>query len=253
MLQRALLEAADRGAVNFVLAFPNARSEPIIRRVGYQRIAPLITLVRAVRTSHYLAAAGLPQGMARCLGGVADFLINRVPRSGPAALNRRLEGSLINSFDRRFDVWCDSNRDNFAATGERSSAYLRWRFTQTPNGTGRIFATVDRTTAEVIGYVVYWLKAGLAEIRDLGLPRSTALSKDLLSRFLEHTKCGGAHGAVIGVMENAHTLSALRSVGFVSRGSEGGVYCYLSAGRESELQLPAEPADWFILQGDDDV
>jgi hypothetical protein len=73
MLQRALLEAADRGAVNFVLAFPNARSEPIIRRVGYQRIAPLITLVRAVRTSHYLAAAGLPQGMARCLGGVADF------------------------------------------------------------------------------------------------------------------------------------------------------------------------------------
>lgn len=137
---------ADRG-VGLVYGFPNHRSAfGFFERLAWTRMDPVPFLVRGLRAGYVARRLGVP-------AKVADFLSGVALGARPPRLARSQDLRVVLEFDDAFDeLWGEFARD-VPVAAQRSSRYLRWRFSANPSARYKTYGLYE--AGGLVGYVIF--------------------------------------------------------------------------------------------------
>jgi hypothetical protein len=165
-LNRACLEAVDRGAAAFCYDFPSQGMMAVYRRL---RIAPIGNVVRYSRVLRWGRRLGraVPVPVLRdgasAIASIADLLPPRRARvSASADLSTRLH---VDACGGEFDELDRARRGRTRLHFDRSAAHLNWRYRAKPGSRYEILAARDGQRLR--GYAVFAQEAGDAELSDV--------------------------------------------------------------------------------------
>lgn len=217
MLQRALCNyARERFPVAY--GFPNEAAVGIFGRIGFPLLGRTSRYVRVLRHGPFLRRR-LPRlpGMLAGVGGAALDAFARARRPGrvPAGLRSyRLEWT--DGVDPRFDELWARVRSKYVLIGDRSAAFLRWRFVDRPGLRSDIVTLLDPSGVLRAYAVVLQKTPGEALIADF-LAESDAVLQALLERLAPALRRKGLTSAVAYFLGAEAVGEALVSAGFQFR------------------------------------
>ncbi len=248
-LQRAVLAAVASGEIDLAYSFPNRQSEPVLRRTGYRPLGDLQRWVKVLSCRAVFDRWGWPRWLAR---GAARLLDPILPRKWSEVFYRRPPGIgliRVESFDARFDRLWQSATRQFPILGERSSAYLNWRFSQCPDQQYRAMGLTD-PSGELLGYVVYGRRGETVYVADLLVADARYLDP-LLAEFLQLARREKAEVVVVLYIGNPAVCKALARFGFRQRPSGRKAMVYEKGDRTHFAVL--QPDDWHLTGADIDT
>lgn len=248
-LQRAVVEMMHSGGLKMAYAFPNQRSEPVLRRIGYRPLGDLERWVKILSSRAVFRRWGWPNWISRSVALFADPLLSstRVGRRDP--LEPTIRVAEVESFDDRFDRLWHRSASCFSILGRRDSAYLTWRFSSCPNQHYRTL-TMAGPDNELVGYAVFGRRNEVMHLADLLVAEPKFLDR-LLTEFLTLAHREGVDTAVMLYFGSPAVHEALRRFGFWQRPSGRKALVYV---RDQALaEDTTRPESWHLTGADIDT
>lgn len=249
MLQKAILGACRERQFDLVYGFPIEASSRVQARAGFTPLGKATEVRKPLRTATALTGRYGP------LAGLAAPLVDRALRLAENRVRVEQQGCRCTEppqFDGRFDDLWQRVKDTLPLTGERTAAYLNWRFGRCPHAKYHTVALESTAGDCVRGYAVWTLSGEEFIIADLvadtGANGSLLLMRELLRRARElrvetvRTRCFGALALT----------EVQRRLGF--RASESARDAVICVPPDAPISTAlADRRNWFLLHGDTDV
>jgi len=229
---------SDLGIANY--AIPNGRSLPIFRRLGSDHVMQRMRWARPIRFRKYLSRRQI--ALAGIVGPVFDasaFTFDHL-RSA-AAITVRPEW--LSSIDERFDDLWKSVPTTGAFIGDRSSAYLRWRFLDEPRHDNRVLGFFRRGSDSLTGYLIGEVAQREFVIRDLLFSPNAAID-GLLARAMTSIRELNVDGIGLRAIGDPRLAASLHRLGFRTRDPDT---IFVRASFETAC------ANWYFTNADEDV
>lgn len=252
MLQRAVLSAVKEGTVDFIYGFPNQAAEPILKRIGYRLLGERVRLVKVLKSAPYLSRIKGGAYWGRALGPLIDFF-------GSGYYERKKSGDEafrceeVDKADERFDLFWKEAGAGARMIGERKSEYLQWKFLNAPGGGNKVLALFRRDRQELRGYLVYRRREDSIELRDFLFGPDEKEGAVLIRHFLRAARSSGAGSITLPLLKNAQAGAWFQKLGFTERKDPHRIYLYSSGKMLALFPSMIEPANWLLLQSDDDM
>ena len=132
------------------------------------------------------------------------------------ARRRRVDGEIARRADERFDeLW--SRAQIRYTTGERTAAYMNWRYATFKTTDYRFFCVTDRKDGQLIGYAVYYLQGNKVVIADLFCDDLDAHIDLVLLKLGERMRREGHESMGLAFVGAPSLGQRLRSIGFFQR------------------------------------
>jgi hypothetical protein len=265
-LTRAVFAAVGRD-FDVAYGFPNQKADRTMLRAGFRELGRMRRYVHVLHHAVYVHRVAervprLPRLLARALQGpmaarIAGALLDVAGLSSNArslvhaAMTHRLEWA--DGFDETFDQLWENARSEYAVVGERTSAFLRWRY---PRATiAKLLRRGSRSAGEgtLVAYAIVELDRanGTAHLRDL-FGHHSAFGP-LIDLLLPALHARGAASVSVRLLGAPEVLLALESRGFELR-DEGGVVIVAVGAKQRELAAVFESAaNWHLFDEDEDV
>jgi len=254
MLQKAAVALCAQGRLDFLYGYPNRSSHPVQKRVGFQILGDSLRLVRVLRSSEYVARRIKPRSLANLVSGPIDLAMKLSARETRHGTSRKYDFEVLSEPDDRFDrLWSDSMAwRKQLVVGERSSEFLKWRFTDCPNRDYRFFAAKSIKSDRLAGYIVYTVEEGEVTVVDLLAADGGADLEGLLSTFLRYQWCERVRSIAITYFGHNSLIEKLMRYRFSVR-NPGDSHLTYVGNHLSDLPelLDAERA--YFLPADNDV
>jgi hypothetical protein len=251
----ALLSAVKQFLIqrfDFGYGFPNDKAVAVYRRSGYEQLGNTRRYVRVLRTAPYVGRvlrSGIATRMVSAIvdRGLASYARARAYRS---SLDHQL--LVLPDFDDRFDrLWTEA-RIVSQTMCERTSAFLRWRFTHKPTDSAGhlIFALTSRETRALRAYAVVRRDDTVAEVADLFGPSDRDLDS-LLDLLLPVLADAGFGSVSIRFLGQPRVPRLLAAHGFRRRDEKRAVMIYTEhAARYAGL---CDEDSWYLTDIDEDT
>lgn len=253
-LQQRAVATVKEGRLDLVYGLPNPLSAPLLRRAGYRSIGDVVQLTRVLRSRRVLERHVPSRLLARMVAPVVDVGLRVMAGAQRRTGHPRhaFESADIPTFDRRFDRLWQMARPRHPMIGDRSAAFLRWRFSESPHARYRIFGLLEAPRGELAGYVVYHRVERRTFIDDL-LCRDLGDTLDtLIRRFALHQLDDGASAISISFFGRAALIEALRRQRFAVRAAQDPVMIYVADGSPL-AEVARSPENWWLLPADNDI
>ncbi len=265
-VQRAIVAGGHDAGFAFLFAYPNPGSLAIVKRVGYRVIGetrsfskPLRTgnrlkgeIEARVKTPWLLRALALP-GVEAAAELFADLGLAAVDAARLAPQLASTRGELIARADARFDaLWARAKKDSLV--GEKTSAYLNWRYTGFKTEDYRFFVLVDRKTGDALGYVVFRIDANKAIVVDVLVGPEDGALEALMLHFALTMRLERRESIFLSYLGDASFGRRLEAIQFFARPHERPVIVYTPPELDPEIRkLVDDPNRWFMLDGELDI
>ncbi len=250
-LQRAVVEKLGSGDPDLLYGFANRQSTALLRRAGYRPMGELQRWVKPLRLGPRLQSRG-QGGVARTLAGRIALPLLRMASPETYRYHGRSRWvEDVERFDARFDALWATAASRFAVVGERTAAYLGWRFGQCPAGRHDMLGLTDGED-RLAAYVVYRRDNGFAYLADF-FYANPADFRCLLAEFLRRMGRARVEAVVALWLGAAEVTDTLRHFGFLRRPC--GLTKLLRAD-SARLGMDAarlfDPMQWFLTAADFD-
>jgi len=257
-IQRAVAMGAAPAGLAFLFGYPNDAALPIFRRVRYKAVGEAGTWVKLLRSEFklrdYLPYPRLARAAARAID--AGLLANDL--RAYARSPRFFRTHLADRADERFDRLWDRARPRYV-TGERTSAYLNWRYADFTSAGYRFFclhrpapaARPDR--GQLTGYVVYEVQNNCVFVADLfcDYDRDTGL---LLHAFAARMRREGHDAISVSYVGNAFLAEELEAQHFLRRPDTRHLLVLVAKAAPEELaRTLTTPDRWLMTDGELDL
>lgn len=252
-LQRALTGSLAARRIPLVYAMPVPQADAVMRRIGYKLLGTIDRWTKPLRSEYklknYLKFAWPTIG--------AAFVVDQALKLRSAErFHRRPDGcrtEVTQTFDRRFDDLWDVASRQFAIIGERSVAYLNWRYHACPEVQHRAFCVSD-AAHPLLGYVVYHRdEQGFASVSDLLFSDESALDL-LLAEFIHHARAERLNAIHFVYFGSRAVTDRLQRFGFFQRQSDRRLHVYLTQGSDDSDQAGIlNRENWFLTRADADT
>jgi hypothetical protein len=250
ILQRALCTYAT-GSHDFAYAFPNDAAVGIFNRIGLPTIGRARRYVKVLRSAS-IVRRHVPWGPAATIAGA---LIDRALHASDVLRGggrRRYRLEWLDDPDDRFDRFWSRTQPRWKVIGDRSAAFLRWRFTKRPGVPARLAALSARDTGEIHAYAAVVEKdPGEALIADFLASSDEALSM-LLARMGPALAKQDYTRAVTYFLGPRHVDDALRRAGFQFRKDAKFVIVGAREGAPVGMDLLGRAEEWYLTEADRD-
>jgi len=252
LLRRGVDECLS-GHFDFLFGFPNSLSEAVLVRAGYKAIGQVRRFVKPLQSRYLLEKWHRAPGFAKAVTRSVDMLLTLAARAGGWGIDKRFRAESPARFDSRFDELWRKACHQEPVIGERSAAYLNWRYVEAPHRRYHIYALSQGDGAELAGYIVYWLSQDeRVHIVDLLAINWAGAADALLSMFLHRQRRERRQAVCISYAGTPDVGRLLRNHGFLERKPQGNLVVFTpecSPFREHLL----EQDKWYALAGDNDV
>lgn len=251
-LSRAVLETVTRGELALIYAFPNKQSEAVLRRLGYRAIGDLGRWVRPLSCRAVLRRRSWPKGLSGTVASLLDPLLRLRARE---ILYRRPAGLRVEpaaGFDARFDRLYEAVSRRLPIVGERTAAYLQWRFLRSPGPRHHVLCLYD-AQGELLAYLVYNRREDTVYVADFLYGEATHLDV-LLTEFLHLMRRQGAEAVVVVYFGHHQVCESLTGLGFWKRPSHWKAMVYTDPrGGDAFGDRLVTPEDWYFTRADVDT
>lgn len=242
-LQRAL-RRSGLGERAIVFGLPNARSEPVVRRVGYRRIGDYVRYARAVRVGAYLGRV-LPAPLGHAVGALVDPVRRSMAgiRGGGAGLRAKWSEGIPEGVDA---LWEKASRAP-VLMGVRDARFLEWRFARCPLYSYR-FLSIATPDGEIAAYAACRDHGESLQVDDFlidpGAPRTAAR---LWLEISEEAYRRGHRSTSVEFLGGGAALESIHAAGWVARPERRALWAAF-AGEEI-----TDPAQWYVTAADEDA
>jgi hypothetical protein len=253
MLQRAVLGGLQDG-LEVIYGLPNRQSLPVFRHVGYSTNVVATRYVKVLRVGRFLKRMFPRVAAARnIVAGVVDPFLRAVSLETSQSMHAAKCGlKRFDDVDERFDELWRRTAGDAEAAGERTAAYLRWRYLQYPFRRYVVLGLTSGCGGGLMGYVVC-LPGADEQVHLIDFwPTSLRRSVDqLLARVIIWARARGAASVACEVSGAWRLEKALCRFGFVRRAEGATIASKSLADGNTGVEIPSGHGLYF-LQGDGD-
>lgn len=250
-LQRALVGGLSLAHVGFLYGTPIRAAELVQRRVGFQSLDSLHRWTKPLRFGEKLHEIIPVTGFRKIAGYFLDHAAALLSGELFFKRSRNWRPAMETGFDSRFDaLWAHAKRQ-FEIIGDRSSAFLSWRFGQHTPTTYRIFS-LSNSQGTLAGFVVFSCTGTTANIADFMFAMPQQL-RPLLLGFSCKMRSEGMSDIALTCITSPTIAATLRRSGFFRRPEKSCVLIYSPPNESESLRLLSNPNNWFFTDADRDV
>ncbi len=250
-LRRKAKEAVEQDRVLAFYAHPNDRMLTIHESVGHYCIGKMKRYVKLLRVDAQVNKRIKNEGFRRFARPLGNFVLrmndlmiqNNDQEYAVACLKNE-------SFSSEYDTLFDRVSPRYRVIGDRSSAYLNWRYTQNPLYKTDRFEI--RKAGILKGYILYTLKDKVVVFKDMLCVSETNTECCLIERWIAFLRNEGFESISTIFMDQNPIRPLFESVGFKLRPDESSVYAYAKKG-DAIHDIWIDGANWYMTVGDRDV
>lgn len=252
-IQRALVGAARAAGLELLYGYPNAGSLGVFKRIGYRVVGETTAWVKPLRAGYRLRGV---RGL-RWAAGIAAVPLDAGLRAldvlRAARLPLAVRGAPVPFGDESTGALWDEARAQRGVVGDRSTAYVEWRYGGFPTAPHRTFGVFPRGGQRLAGCAVYTVERGKAFLRDLLAQDLDASADALLLALSDHLRREGVDSLSLSYLGDARFAGRLRKLGFFRRAAKRPVVLHPDAVPESLRARVFDPEAWFMLDGALDI
>ena len=261
VVQRAIAGGSGGSGIELLYGWPNNKSLAVFKRIGYRVVGQTSIWMKPVRSLRHVrkqvvARLGERPGVdvaARMAAPLVDAGLAAQDVARSARGMARLRSEVLSRADARFDELWQRARPRWII-GEKSAAYLNWRYADFPTAQYKFFVLSDRKSGRVEGYVAYTHRNDTAIVADLYCADLEATVDDLLLRFARRAWREGAATVSLTYMGTRALTERLGGLGFHERPTERSLILYVDKKAPPELAAALqEPERWFMVDGELDI
>jgi len=247
LLLQKTMRAVGLAQHDFVYGYPNDKSLPIVRRVGYTTLGHLAKFVCLLRHHEHLGR-WLPRGPSRVAGAIVDHLLPLVFRPHRHLL-KGWRGEWLEAVDDRFDALWKRTAQVDGIIGVRDRRFLSWRFFDRPSHSYRVFVLSPRQGTEIAGYAVCEALGNTLHIRDmLVAPQASGAQRVLIHLLALQARAQGHTRLSFEFLGDEASRRALRAAGMHERGKTPLVVAF-----RPEMMATVERLDWYLTAADTEL
>ncbi len=250
-LQREIQSKIPETRFRCIYCLPNDQARGIFSRIKYKKIGTFTHFVKPLKSEYrnkeYLHSLLQSKLAARAVDVFLKILSkeNRYTTTGPYSVDTP------DSFDDRFDVFWKKVAGQFSIIGERSSAFLTWRYMQSPGSSYSVFCVLDGRNA-MSGYIVYVLDQNMCTIMDMLYEPSGDILRLLLAEFSRFMRRNGAGSISVHYLGGAFLKETLQEFNFLPITGKTSDVVFYSPDMADNPDLLNEE-NWHFFAGDNDV
>lgn len=242
LMQSALLETAAE-QFDLVYGFPNPKSLPVVRKLGYAVMCQLGRYTYVLRHEDYLRRF-LPRRLATAAAWSLDRLDRLLPRWWRLR-EPRLDSQWSDRVDSRMDpLWSESAHGD-VPIGIRDCAFLRWRFDQARLACTRYLLLAEPGGGRLRAWFACQIEGSSLHVRDFwSREAATGLSHAHLRALIRAAREAGYAAVSVEYSGPQSAISAWLEFGFKLRSERPVVARWLAAGASpSTIHLTAADED----------
>lgn len=251
-LQRAMTAAVGEHRLGLIYGLPNEQSKSVLKRAGYRTLGTVGRWVKPLQCKDALPD-WLRNGAVRSVASTAVDALLRIV--SPETVYRRAPGvrvEVTDHFDARFDTLWHHAAGRFPVVGERTAAYLDWRFGRCPDSRHRVLCLSDAQD-RLSAYLVYSLREGDAYISDFFFTSPDDLDT-LLAEFVRMMRQQKARAIITVFFGSTDVCRRLTRFGFRRRPS---TWTMMMTADPAQLGPDAariaDEENWFLTRADIDT
>ncbi|MDZ4684627.1 MAG: hypothetical protein SH850_06010 [Planctomycetaceae bacterium] len=248
-LVRAITDAADADQCPVLFGMPNRAATMVMKRAGYRELGEFSSWTKLLRSERKVRQVLGSLWAAKLAAPVTDLALKFQSREWTSPLPRSVITESPTGFDQRFNRLWEQAAGSFDVIGERTADYLHWRFASCPDLDYRIFTLAERSSGDLLGYVVWWddgEQVGHADLAAVDEPTTLLL----LAEFSRHARRLRATAISFGCFAPPWFYQLLRASGFHHRANRHPVLC-----RWLDASTPAgrDSSAWYLTKADCDT
>jgi hypothetical protein len=222
-IQRAVTIESCRMGFKVLLGRPSEQALPICCRVGYRHIGDIRDWARIIATEGELYSN-----------------------------SSSYTEEIVSAADERFDRLWEAESSRYQIVGEKTAAFLNWRYTGFNERTYRFYCLVSREDCQLVGYVVFYAMRKGFFIADLFCKdRSGPMLDRLLLGFACRMKLEGGQWIGLSFFGAQSFEDHLRRLGFSESGAGAKVVAYVDPDVPADLRNDIlEKNNWFTFAGE---
>jgi hypothetical protein len=249
LLQKALLGARNE-ELRLIYGVPNDRAQGIFRHLGYNAVGTKTRHVKVLRIADYLQRLPRPFQCARAAAWVYDQAL-RLHSVAIQRLQPRDTLTVLPVFDSRFDDLWERSSTHYPVIAERTTAFLRWRYTECPLRDYFTVGLLARRENALRGYAVCYLEAGHLHCLDILTEDNGPTLETLMRELIHFGRKQGAKSISLSAVITEPMESLLHHLGFVLR--EDAVATTVLISPHTSCPLNTESLQqWYFMSGDED-
>jgi hypothetical protein len=253
LIQRALVRGSGtEPELSFMYGLPNEASLPVFRRVGYKAVGRVRSWVKPLRAAYKLRQYVPGASFARVAALPFDsYLIaadhRRARRFTPT------QSFVLAHADHRFDALWTRGSSNYSLAGERTAAYLNWRYATRSSSPRQFFCVQDRGTSDLLGYVVFSRRGNKIMVHDLFAENPEEAAERVLLQFTSEMRRDGCDSVFALYFGDPRLEHAFNRCGFLARSiPERSVIVLSRALSDEQARRLTGPDTWCLFDGDMD-
>ena len=215
MLQAELIETA-RGKFELLYGFPNRKSLPVVKRLGYDVLGYIPRFSRVLRHAPYLERH-LPPWLARSTGWLLDTFhdmwraLSRPHGAHPSAV-------WSDQVDPRMDeLWEQSSHGDGPIT-VRDTTFLRWRFDQSPAAATTYLLLGDQPDGSLQAWFACQVDGDTLRVRDFwSMDASVGVGRRWIEALIRCARRDGHSAVALEYAASARNLTHWLDAGFSER------------------------------------
>jgi hypothetical protein len=205
---------AELARLGFKLAYtvPNAHSEQLLIRIGMKKVGAFKILVKPLNGGYYLAKYSKMNSFLRSLLTPVINAGLRMASKETYITSKGIFEEITRGEELPDSLW-NSVRDNFSFTGERSPAYLEWKYFQNPFKDFHVIAFRHSAGRGPSGYIVYRIDQNILKIYDIIALNKTAFEM-LLNKVIDIGRGKDCISVRVDIFEKNPLLTKFKYFGF---------------------------------------
>jgi hypothetical protein len=221
-IQRALTGESRRAGFDCLIGKPNRKALPILSRVGYRSIGDCRNWVKALNTD----------------------------LEPPEGRDASCSDELVSAADERFDELWNASKSQCQIAGEKTAAYLNWRYLAFKEMNYGVYCLTHRDDQRLVGYIVFARMEKGAFIAELFCEDVFGpVIDDLLLGFASCMRMEGQEWVALSYLGAPAFEDRLKQVGFSPRTRARALVAYVDADCDADLRHEVFDSDSSLVFG----
>jgi hypothetical protein len=249
-LQKEIRSKIHNTKFKFIYGLPNKQAKGILLRIGYKKIGRFTHFIKPLKSEYQQNKYIYSFLKLKIFAIPVDFIIKNFSKEKRYKTTLKYSITTPEYFDDRFDVFWKNVSKHFTIIGERTSIFLNWRYSQSPEKKYKIFCLSDEQN-DIIGYIVYYLENNKCCIMDMLFDPSTEVINLLLAEFSRFIRMKGMGSISVDYLGGSLLEKKLQEYNFLPIKNEADLIIY--SYNMDEIPDLLEKENWHFFAGDNDV
>lgn len=241
LLMKTVVKGHQGLGFDFIYTIPNAQSMAVALRSGFARVGNLKRFTKILNPGYKLKGR-MPSLLSSVLAPSSNIVYKILSWSTyrtPRLDCKKYDGQTD------LDLPCTVDQTDFPyIVGDRSPAYMQWRYFLNPLYQCKIFEYTAKDTNLSLGRVVFTVLDDIVHMLDIVFDRTESV-KPIMSRFLRDMRKEGYGAVSVRMLEGNPLQERFETLGFYMREETAPL---LFVGKPSIL-----PSDWLFFDGDRNI